>query len=329
MARGMDKLRAVVIGAGFWGRNHARVLSEIEDCELYAIVDIDLERAERVARRYGIRRVYRDFREVASREDVDFATVCTPTVTHASIARNLVENGIPVLVEKPLAGSIAEASSVADAVKSSGVPLMVGFIERFNPAVQYVLSALSDKTIGTPLTISARRIGPWPERIGDVGVVKDVAIHDIDLTYFFFQEMPIYLYASGGALRHSYEDYMIALMSYDGGKAASLEANWLSSKKKRDLRITGTDGVVSIEFLTGDILIEKPDYTISPTIKYVEPLKNELSYFVEKIKRGEEPAPGIKEGIISLAVAEGILISMRERRSVYVADLIERWGVSC
>ncbi len=328
MSKGGEKLRAVVIGAGFWGRNHARVLSEIEDCELYAIVDIDLERAERVARRYGVTRVYRDYREVASREDVDLATICTPTVTHAAIARNLVENGIPVLVEKPLAGSLEEASSVADAVKSSGVPLMVGFIERFNPAVQYVLSALSDKMIGTPLTIAARRIGPWPERIGDVGVVKDVAIHDIDLTYFFFQEMPIYIYASGGALRHSYEDYMIALMSYEGGRAASLEANWLSSKKKRDLRITGTDGVASIEFLTGDILIEKPDYTISPTIKYVEPLKNELCYFVEKIRRGEEPSPGVKEGILSLAVAEGILISMRERRSVYVEDLIERWGVS-
>ncbi len=322
-----DVLRVAVIGAGFWGRNHARVISEMEGCRLFAVVDVDLERASAVAKRYGVAKVYRDHRELVAGEKVDLATICTPSVTHAPIARDLLESGIPVLVEKPMAVNLEEAIGLADAAKTSGVPVMVGFIERFNPAVQYVLSALRDNVIGTPLTIAARRIGPWPERIGDVGVVKDVAIHDIDLTYYFFQEPPLHLYASGGALRHSYEDYMMALMSYEGGKSASLEANWLSSKKKRDMRITGTEGVISIEFLTGEVLIEKPDYTISPTIKYVEPLKNELTYFVETVTKGVDPAPGVREGLLSLALAELILLSIKTQRSISVQEVLDEWGI--
>ncbi len=317
-----------MIGAGFWGRNHARVLSEIPSVELCAVVDVEAQRAEQVARRYNIPNVYTDYRKILQGGEVDAVSICTPTITHAEIALDCIRDGVAVLVEKPMAANLKEAIEIYDTVKSCGGKLMVGFIERFNAAVQYMLSALSDGVIGTPLTIAARRIGPWPERIGDVGVVKDVAIHDIDLTHYFFGSTPLQIYATGGALRHSYEDYVQALMYFDEVRSASVEANWLSSKKKRDMRITGTEGVAHIEFLTGEVIIEKPDYSISPTINYVEPLKSELTYFVEQLRASRELVPGPREGLLSLAVAEAILNSMKSRRTVSLEQVLAEWGIS-
>lgn len=325
---GGDRIRVGVIGAGFWGRNHARVFSEIPGVELKAIVDISEERAEQIARRYNVSSVYRDFRVLLDREEVDAVSICTPTVTHAEIAAECVRRGCAVLVEKPMAANLKEALEILDIVRSYNGRLMVGFIERFNPAVRYMLSALSDGVIGSPLTIAARRIGPWPQRIGDVGVVKDVAIHDIDLTHFFFKSLPTHLYATGGALRHSYEDYMQALLYFDEVRSASIEANWLSSKKKRDMRITGTEGVAHIEFLTGEVVIEKPELSLSPTISYTEPLKNELIYFVEQVQRSGEFTPGPVEGLASLAVSEAILSSMKKRATVSLDDFLSEWGFS-
>lgn len=323
-----ERVRVAVIGAGFWGRNHARVLSEIPSVELCAVVDIDVQRAEHVAKRYNIPHVYTDYRQVLRSGEVDAVSICTPTITHAEIALECIRDGVAVLVEKPMAASLKEAIEIYDTVKSCRGRLMVGFIERFNAAVQYMLSALSDGVIGTPLTIAARRIGPWPERIGDVGVVKDVAIHDIDLTHYFFGSTPLHIYATGGALRHSYEDYVQALMYFDEVRSASVEANWLSSKKKRDMRITGTEGVAHIEFLTGEVVIEKPDYSISPTINYVEPLKSELTYFVEQLRSSKELVPGPREGLLSLAVAEAILASMKSRRTVSLEHVLGEWSIS-
>ncbi|GBC70278.1 scyllo-inositol 2-dehydrogenase (NAD(+)) [Candidatus Calditenuaceae archaeon HR02] len=325
---GEAQIRVAVIGAGFWGRNHARVLSEIPKVELCAVVDVDVQRAEQVARRYNVPHVYKDYREILRGGVVDAVTICTPTITHAEIALECIRDGLAVLIEKPMAANLKEAIEIYDTAKSCGGKLMVGFIERFNPAVRYMLSALSDGVIGTPLTIAARRIGPWPERIGDVGVVKDIAIHDIDLTHYFFGSIPTNIYATGGALRHSYEDYVQALLYFDEVRSASLEANWLSSKKKRDMRITGTEGVAHIEFLIGEVIIEKPDYSISPTINYVEPLKSELTYFVEQLCASKELVPGPREGLLSLAVAEAILASMKSRRTISLEQVLGEWGIS-
>ncbi|MEM2067323.1 MAG: Gfo/Idh/MocA family oxidoreductase [Nitrososphaerota archaeon] len=322
-----DCVRIAVIGAGFWGRNHARVLSEIPSADLRAVVDIDLERAEQVARRFSVPQVHTDYRKVLDSGEVDAVSICTPTITHAEIALECVRRGLAVLVEKPMASNLKEAIEIYEAVRSFGGRLMVGFIERFNPAVKYMLSAISDGVIGVPLTIAARRIGPWPERIGDVGVVKDIAIHDIDLTHYFFGAIPTHLYATGGALRHSHEDYIQALMYFDEVRSASIEANWLSSKKKRDMRITGTEGVAYIEFLTGEVVIEKPDFSISPTINYIEPLKSELTYFIEQVSGPGELVPGPREGLLSLAVAEAILSSMNKRTTVTLEDVLGEWGL--
>ncbi|MCS7145235.1 MAG: Gfo/Idh/MocA family oxidoreductase [Nitrososphaerota archaeon] len=322
------RVKIAVIGAGFWGRNHARVFSEIEGADLQAVVDIDASRAQQIAKKFNIPKIYTDYKRLLDAEELDAVSICTPTITHAEIALECIRRGCVVLVEKPMASTLREALEILDAVKSFRGKLMVGFIERFNPAVRYMLSAISEGVIGTPLTIAARRIGPWPQRIGDVGVVKDVAIHDIDLTHFFFGSMPTHLYATGGALRHSYEDYVQALMYFDDVRSASIEANWLSSKKKRDMRITGTEGVANIEFLTGEVIIEKPEHSISPTINYVEPLKSELTYFVEQLRKSGELAPGPVEGVLSLAVSEAILASMRSRATVYLDNVLGEWGIS-
>jgi len=322
------RIRVAVIGAGFWGRNHARVFSEINDVELCAVVDIDVERAKQLAKRFNVPEVYGDYRRLLERGGLDAAVVCTPTATHAEIVLECLKAGCATLVEKPMASNLREAVEILDAVKSYGGRLMVGFIERFNPAVRYLYSRLLEGLIGSPIMISARRIGPWPQRISDAGVVKDVSVHDIDLTHFFFGSVPIHLYATGGAFRHTYEDYVQALLFFDDARSASLEASWISPRKKREMRIVGTDGAAHLEFLTGAVTIEKQDITYSPVIEYVEPLRSELAFFVESLHMSRRLEPGPIEGLLTLAVAEAILSSMRRRRVVTIDEVLDEWGVN-
>lgn len=321
------RVRIGIIGAGFWGRNHARVLSELEGASLEAVCDIDVERAREVAAKYRAARYYKDYMDVLKREDIDAVTVCTPSTTHASICLDALRSGKDVLVEKPMATNLAECVSIVDACRSSGRRLMVGFIERFNSAVRIAKEQLLQERIGRPLLIYGRRIGPWPERIGDVGVVKDTSIHDIDLAIHLFDEKPLVAYASGGSIRHNLEDYVHALISFRGERNAILEANWLTPRKKRELKITGTDGVIHIEFLSSEVVIEKSEGVYIPSNSPAEPLKAELQFFASSLQSGATLSPNEIDGTWAMAVAEGVLLSMRKKQPVYINDLLKEHGL--
>ena len=322
-----DSVKIGIIGAGFWGANHARVISELEGATLTAICDINIERAKSIARRYGVPRVFQDYADLLRCDEIDAVTICTPSTAHAEICIEALSRGKDVLVEKPMASSLEESMRVVDAAKSSGKRVMVGFIERFNPAVEVAKDFLEKGRIGRPILIYGRRIGPWPERIGDIGVLKDTSIHDIDLSLYFFGPQPIYVYAAGGAFRHSNEDYIQALITFRDERSAIIEANWLTPRKKRDLRITGTEGVIHVEFLSREVTIEKSDGTYMPMTPNSEPLKNELRYFVTSLMRGEELSPGCMEGARAMAVAEAILQSISTKKAVCVSDMLSLHGL--
>lgn len=322
-----EPVKVGIIGTGFWGANHARVISELDGAVLTAICDINVERAKNIAKRYGIPRIYRDYIDLLRGEDVDAVTICTPSNTHAEICTKALEMGKDVLVEKPMASTLEESIRVMDAVKSSGRRLMVGFIERFNPAVEVAKESLESGRIGRPILIYGRRIGPWPERIGDIGVLKDTSIHDIDLSMYFFGPQPIFVYAAGGSLRHSSEDYIQALITFREERSAIIEANWLTPRKKRDLRITGTEGVIHVEFLSREVVIEKSDGTYMPMTPNSEPLKNELKYFITSLRKNEDLSPGCIEGVRAMAVAEAILQSMSTKKAVCVSEIFSEYGL--
>ncbi len=322
-----DSVRVAVIGAGFWGANHARVLSEIDSVSLEAICDINIDRAKNVAKRYGIPHVFNNYSDLLKNDEIDAVTICTPSSTHAEICLEALARGKDVLVEKPIASTLNESIEIIDSARSSGRRVMVGFIERFNPAVEVAKEFLDAGRIGRPILIYGRRIGPWPERIGDIGVLKDTSIHDIDLSMHFFGLQPIYVYAAGGSLRHSNEDYIQALITFKDERSAILEANWLTPRKKRDLRITGTEGVIHVEFLSREVVIEKSEGAYVPTIPNTEPLKNELRYFITTLLKNEIPIPGCLEGARAMAVAEAILNSIATKKAICVLDILKEHGL--
>ncbi len=311
-------LRVGVVGVGFWGRNHVRVLSELPNVKVEAVCDIDIERARNVAAKYNIMHYYSSVDEMLRNHVLEAVTICTPSVSHAGLTIKCLEAGVNVFVEKPLASTLNECLNIIDTVRSCNRMVMTGFIERFNPSVMKAKELLRNGEIGEVIMSHSRRIGWWPERIGDVGVVKDTAIHDIDLARHIFDDEPSQVYARGGRQKHTTaEDHVQAILSFrDNDKTAFIESNWLTPRKKREMYITGSNGVLTIQFLTQQLVVEKSDIVIEPLLKYQEPLKNELSYFVECLMNKSKPKPDEIDGAKAIAIAEAILESIQKNKSV-------------
>lgn len=314
----MKELRIGVVGVGFWGRNHVRVFGELSGVEVEALCDIDLERAKNVAAKHGVPNYYRSIDEMLKHHQLDAISICTPSMNHAESAIKALEAGAHAFVEKPLAPTLEECVEIIDVANSSGRLIMTGFIERFNPAVRKAREFLELGEIGEVIISHSRRIGWWPERIGDVGVVKDTAIHDIDLARYIFGDEPTAVYARGGRQRHSRaEDHVQAILSFgETEKTAFIEANWLTPRKKREMQITGSNGVITIQFLTQQLVMEKADIIIEPIIRWEEPLKLELSHFVEALSNGRKPKPDAADGAKAVAIAEAILESIEKNRVI-------------
>lgn len=312
----MDKIRVGVIGVGFWGRNHIRVYNEMKDVEIIAICDIEKERTIEIAKNFNIKYTFTNYKEMLNNKEIDAVSICTPSTTHGEIALEAIKNGKDLLIEKPMTTKIEEAINLKKELEKKGIILMVGFIERFNPAVQKAKELLDKGEIGNIILSYSRRIGAWPERIGDVGIVKDTAIHDIDLVRFLFQEDPVAVFARGGSMRHRLEDYIQATLLYKDRKSALIEANWLTPRKKREMHITGEGGVIRISFLSQEITIEKNEYELTPTIKWLEPLKLELMHFIECIKNRKEPMVNIEDGYKATLIAEALIESMKKNEIV-------------
>lgn len=313
-------VRMAVVGAGFWGLNHLRVLSEIPNVELVGVCDTDVSRAARAAKRFGVSKYFSYLDELLEKTEPDALTICTPSTTHVTLALRALNAGCDVLIEKPMASTIEEAVHIIEKKDEMKRRVMVGFIERFNPAVQFAKNLIDTGEVGDVLLFYGRRIGSWPERIGDTGVVKDTAIHDIDLVTWIFQSMPERIYAMCGRLRHSYEDHAQIFLSYGKGRSALLEANWLTPRKKREMHITGENGVVSVRFIEQEVILEKADQVVIPNLKYVEPLKNELMHFVDCVEKKTEPIVNAYDGFRATLIAECILDSAQTNTPVNPAD---------
>jgi len=305
----MKKLGAAVIGTGFWGKNHARVYTEIEETDLLAVCDIDAERAKAVAEQYGAK-PYSNLRKMLKNKDIEIISVCTWSTSLAKVATEAVKAGKHVLVEKPMAANVKKAERLLDAAKKNKVHLTVGFLMRFIPGLQQIKKAVNDKTIGQLVCATAKRVSQWPERIGDVGVVKDTAIHDIDAMLYLFNEDPIAVYAKTGALRHKrFEDYSQILLTFERGKTAFIEANWLTPYKTRTLVATGSDAIMSLDYITQELTIENMKETMQPRYAIVEPLKLELRHFAKCVLEEEKPLITGLDGMRALKIAEAALKS--------------------
>ena len=233
-------LRVAVIGAGHMGRHHVRIYGELEDCELVAVVDKDLSRARQFAAKHG-GQAYASFADVAG--EVDAATVAVPTVYHAETAIPLMERGVAVLVEKPLAPDAISARQLLDASKKTGTLLQVGHSERFNPVVQAML-----RMELTPRFIETHRISPFTFRSADIGVVFDMMIHDIDIVLHLAKCREYEIDAVGVSVLGDHEDVANARIRFANGTVATLTASRLALKTERKIRVFSPSGYLSMDY---------------------------------------------------------------------------------
>jgi UDP-N-acetylglucosamine 3-dehydrogenase len=276
---------------------------------LIAVCDKDEARAKAIAELFGVE-AYTDSRKMMKRKDIEAVTVCTWSTNLATEAINVLEAGKHVLVEKPMANSVREAKKIVDLAKKKQRYLMVGFLMRFIPGVQRIREAVKKGEIGTLVYATARRVSEWPERIGDVGVVKDLAIHDIDITRYLLCGDPVEVYAKAGSLRHKqFEDHAQILLTFKGGKTAFIEANWLTPYKIRKLTVTGSRAIMSLDYITQEITIETSGQTMAPRYEVKEPLKLELQHFANSILNDKEPIITGADGLKAVQVAEAVLKS--------------------
>ena len=301
---GGDSLRVGVIGVGVMGSNHARVLAELPGVKLVGVADPDRKRSDQVARALGCAS-FRDAEDLMGR-GVDAVTIAAPTHLHRDIAIGCAARGIHVMVEKPIASTVEESRAIVAAARRAGVTLMIGHVERFNPAVQSIKRAIKDQDI---LSIAITRVGPFPPRMSNVGVVIDLAVHDIDLIRWFTDSEIVEIQPQTSSAVAEREDIALLQFRTASGVLAHINTNWLTPFKARTIHIATRD-----KYLIGDLLTLQvtecfgfqPDGSYSMrhlSVGYAEPLRSELVAFVNAIRSGETPAVTGEEAVASLEIA--------------------------
>jgi predicted dehydrogenase len=309
-------LRIGVIGVGGMGSNHARVLSELPGVNLVGIADPDRKRRDFVARTLGCAAF--DDTDGLIRQGVDAVTIAAPTHLHRDIATACAARGLHVLVEKPIASTVEESRAIVAAARRAGVTLMVGHVERFNPAVESIKKAVKDQDI---LSIAITRVGPFPPRMSNVGVVIDLAVHDIDLIRWFTDSEIVEIQPQTSSAVAEREDIALLQFRTASGVLAHINTNWLTPFKARTIHIATRDKYVIGDLLTLQVTEcfgFQPDGSYSMrhlSVGYAEPLRSELVAFVNAIRGGAPPAVTGEEAVASLEIA----IRCLEGRSIHAA----------
>jgi len=330
-------LKVAVIGVGSMGRNHARLYWELPDVTLVGVADQNGAMAASIARRYGTT-AYPDFRQMLDEQKPDAVTIAVPTAFHLDVAREVIQRGIHLLVEKPIAASMAEGKEIIRLAKENRVRLMIGHIERFNPAVIALKEHLAKGEMGRVFEIDARRQGPFPARIADVGVVIDLAVHDLDIMRYITGSEIVRVYAETERRIHSaHEDLLAGLVRLKDGSVGTLTINWLTPTKIRELYVTGESGMFRVDYLTQDLyFFENASFNsadwetirnlrgvgegkmIRHVVSKKEPLRAEQEAFLASV-RGETDIPvSGEDGLRALELAQAVVESGLEHRAIEV-----------
>ncbi len=304
-----------MVGCGIWGWNHARVFTDLPDCKLVAICDADPTRAKLAGDFYHVNS-YSHLDEILKNGDIDAVTVCTPSSTHTDVGLQVMEHGKALLVEKPMAVTPTDAEKMITQARKAGVILTVGFIERFNPGVQYAKELLESGRVGKVVLASARRVSRWPNRIGDVGVVKDLAIHDIDIEHWLLNSEVYEVYAVIGSQRGTWEDHANIVMHFKNGATGFIETNWLTPHKVRKLIVTGSEAIVSVDYITQEVTVEDEKGLFSPSLTFQEPLRRELTHFLDCVRSDSKPIVSGEDGLAALEIADAALKSSGAHKPV-------------
>jgi len=297
-------LRVGVIGVGIMGANHARVFAGLPDVQLVAVADPTQAQRDLVTRVLGTPAV--ETADELLGLDIDAVTIAAPTHLHHEMALKCIARGLHVLVEKPIASNVDEGREIIDAAKKAGVTLMVGHVERFNPAVKAIKDALANEEI---LSVAITRVGPFPPRMSNVGVVIDLAVHDIDLIQYFTDSDIVDVQPQVSSAVAEREDIALLQFRTASGVLAHINTNWLTPFKARTVHVATRK-----KYLIGDLLTRQvtecfgfqPDGSYSMrhlSVGHDEPLRAELMAFVKSIRDSKAPPVTGEQGVTSLGIA--------------------------
>lgn len=326
----MNRLRMAVIGVGHLGQSHARILSGLPDVDLVGVVDVNAKQANDIAERCGTK-AFSDYKPLLKR--VDAVTVVVPTIYHHAVAKAFLKSGVPVLVEKPIAVTVAEADELVALAEEARVPFQVGHIERFNPAFEELVGRKMQ-----PKFIECERHGPFTGRSTDIGAVLDLMIHDLDLLLSLVGSQVMKIDALGSAVFGGYEDVVNARLLFANGCVAHVTASRVSQHNKRRLRVWAPEGYAGIDFVKKQLILVQPsealrrrglqtahlDAAAKAALKeeifgkHLESLEldcsnrgdqlaSELKHFIQCVKMGRRPRVTGEDGREALALAERIL----------------------
>lgn len=323
----MKPARIGVIGLGVMGRNHARVLTELDEATLVAVCDEAPTAVAYIKKKYGTTG-YTSYRQMLERETLDAVIIAVPTGAHREVGSAALASGLHVLVEKPIASDLDEASALVAAATSQARVLAVGHVERFNPAVQALKRRLDAGEAGRVFQVQASRVGPFPPRIRDVGVTVDLATHDLDVMVYLLGSEVVRLYAEmQHRVRTDREDGISALIRFGNGAVGVLDVNWLTPMKLREISVLGERGRFHVDYLTQRLIFAENDFSLREWdgvsalpgvaegnvvqfhVQTAEPLRVELASFIESIRAGTPPVVGGADGIRALRLALELVAS--------------------
>ncbi len=315
-------LKCAVIGLGNMGRHHARVLNEI--AELVAVCDADIACAQEFGKKYNCS-AYSDYHEILARDDITVVVLAVPTSLHESLGLDILASGKHLFVEKPMASTLAGAKRLLIAAQDAGVQLMVGHIERFNPAIIKLKELIDTGVLGNLTCLSAKRVGIAPPQVTDANVLLDIGIHDIDILNYLTGRLPSNVYSlQESALTATREDYAQVLLDYNGIHG-SVQVNWITPVKIRTLSVTGTKGHAELDYVTQSLKLFKSVYTRDwdghadfvvkfgasaaeeVVVEKGEPLKLELQSFLDAVASGAKPGMSGEEALAALKIVKELL----------------------
>lgn len=323
-----------IIGCGVMGSLHARIYSNIPNVKLVAVCDVNFSKSKKLAS-FHKTKYYSDYKKMLTREKIKAISITVPTALHKEVALFCINKGINVLVEKPLAPTVAEAKLIAEAALKRGVVLTVGHIERFNPAILKLKELIKKGTFGRIVSIVVKRVGLFPPRVKDINVVTDLAVHDLDIVCSLLDKFPKSIFATGGkgvsADRIDYADIFLDF----GTTSCYLQVNWMTPIKIRTLSVTGTLGYCELDYVTQELILYKSNYNnivpeefekfvaklgkprkVLVKIKKEEPLKLEILDFINSIVKRKRPLVTPQEGINAVKLSEIVLESLSDKKLI-------------
>lgn len=317
----MRTVNVGVIGVGAMGYNHARVYYKLENANLVAVSDVSEKTLNKVCKKYDTHG-YKDYEELLKDPEIEVVSVCVPTTFHHGIVMEAIKHGKHVLVEKPIAFTLDEAKEMIKAAKENDVILATGHVERFNPAVQKAKELIENDVIGDIVSASAKRVGPFPPRIQDVGVTIDLAIHDLDVMYYLFDEDVTQVYGTMGSIldKCDFEDHAEIMVNFENEATGILEVNWLTPYKRRQIEVTGTDGIISVDYIEQSIDVYGK-FAQDIQIKHEEPLKEELKSFLESVVNKEKPVISGEDGLNALKMVIAATRSSKAHKPISFDEL--------